>query len=225
MQKYKFHLSNIGKAFDPYLETRKNAIEHLRQHPVVKEKAGAEFNVSDKHFCDLQECFKDYREAFVDFLSVADRSSSSTDEYKDAMDRALRRTIILTEAKSRFDRNVQRKIDDANSHLPDKDKVQMEDSQVRVIVKKGEVIDRDILNALMGSGIKEIKVRTQIVRNITIKKGKVIDRDILNALMSSGIKEIRIVTYSIKKEAIGKIVHSDITDENSNVIVKKGHPP
>ena len=222
VQRYEAHLSDIGKALDPYLETRKNAIEHLRQHPVVKEKAGAEFNASDKHFCDLQECFKDYREAFVDFLSVADRSSSSTDEYKEAMDQAFRRTSNLIETKSRFDREVQTKIDDANSHLPDEDKVQMEDSQVRVIVKKGEVIDRDILNALMGSGIKEIKVGTQLVRSITIKKGEVIDRDILNALMNSGIKEIRIVTYSIKKEAIGKIVHSDITDENGNVIVKKG---
>ena len=78
----------------------------------------------------------------------------------------------------------------------------------------------------MNGGIKEIKVRTRIVRNIAIKKGEVIDRDILDALMNSDIKEIKIVTYLIKKEAkkeaIGKVVHSDITDENGNVIVKKG---
>ena len=260
VQRYKDHISDIRKAVDPYLETRKDAIEHLRQHSVVKEKA--DFNVSDERFYDLQGYFKGYIEAFVEFLSVVDRSSSSTDEYKKAMNQALMRTRNLTDAKSRFDRDVQGEIDEANSHLPDDEKVEMSEggTENRIIIKKGETIDSDILNALvnsgikeikvkaqivrnitikkgevidrgildalMSSGIKEIKVRTQLVRNITIKKGEVIDRDILDALMNSGIKEIKIVAYSIKKDAkkdaIGKTVHSDITDENGNVIVKKG---
>ena len=256
VQRYEVHLSDIGKALDPYLETRKSAIERLQRHSAVDE-----FNVPDEGFYDLQTFVKAYIEAFTELLAVPSDSTkdakSLPDEYKTALTQVLMRTRNLIEAKSRFDRDVQRKIDEANSDLPDEDKVPMEDSaSSRVIVKKGEVInrdsldalmnggikeikvrtqivrnitikkgeviDRDILDALMNSGIKEIKVRTQIVRNITIKKGEIIDRDILDALMNSGRKEIRIVTYSVKKDAIGKTVHSDITDENGNVIVKKG---
>ncbi len=176
VQRYEDHISGMRKAFGPYLDAGKSVAEHLQRH-------ADEF--SAPKFDNLQKRFKAYVEAFDELLNAIPpaytEEGSLSDEYQDA----LKGTRNSAESLVVQFQTVQGKIDEAN--LPDEDKVQMKDSRSRVTIKKGEVIGRDILNALM----------------------------------NSGIKEIRIVTYSIKKEALGKIVHSDITDENGNVIVKK----
>ena len=244
VQRYEVHLSDMGKALDPYLETRKSAIERLQRHSAVDE-----FNVSDEGFLDLQSFAKAYIEAFTELLSVVPSDStkgakSLPDEYKTAMNQALMRTRNLIEAKSRFDRDVQRKINEANSDLPDKDKVQMEDSVgSRVIAKKGDIVDEDILNALVKHGIKQLRMVSYVSRkeligriahsdvqddggNVIVEKNTEIDSEILKALMKAGIRKIKVVSSADQEadnpDLIGRVVRGDIEDANEEIIVEEG---
>lgn len=237
VKRYETHLSDIDEAFDLYLDSRKRAAEHLQRHSAIDE-----FSAPDKGFYDLQKSLRRYVEAFAEFLSAvpsgsAKRTKSLSDKYQGALNQTLKAAEQLLHAKTKFD--------------PDGDKMQMDEDGIDII-KKGDVIDADVLQALVKHGIKEVKVIEEVEGEVenckkvdapdlvgckaaddikgaierVVEKNTEIDSDILKTLMKAGIRAVKVVSYADKKadnpDLIGRVVRDDIEDANEEIIVEEG---
>ncbi len=112
-----------------------------------------------------------------------------------------------------------------------------------IIAKKGDIVDEDILNALVKHDIKQLRMVSYVSRkeligriahshvqddggNVIVEKNTEIDGEILRTLMKSGIRKIKVVSYADKEadnpDLIGRVVRDDIEDANEEVIVEEG---
>ena len=112
-----------------------------------------------------------------------------------------------------------------------------------IIARKGDIVDEDILNALVGQGIKQLRMVSYVSRkeligriahndvqddggNVIVEKNTEIDGEILRTLMKAGVRKIKVVSYADKEadnpNLIGRVVRDDIEDANEEVIVEEG---
>ena len=112
-----------------------------------------------------------------------------------------------------------------------------------IIAKKGDIVDEDILNALVGQGIKQLRMVSYVSRkeligrtayshvqdddgNVIVEESAVIDGEILKALMKAGIRAVKVVSYADQEadnpNLMGRVVRDDIEDANEEIIVEEG---
>ena len=112
-----------------------------------------------------------------------------------------------------------------------------------IIARKGDIVDEDTLNALVGQGIKQLRMVSYVSRkeligriahndvqddggNVIVEKNTEIDGEILRTLMKAGVRKIKVVSYADQEadnpDLIGRVVRDDIEDANEEIIVEEG---
>ena len=240
------HLSLVRENVELYCDTRKRAIERLDQHAVLKEQAIESIDAEklQTNLCDLRSHAKAYSEALEEFVRVDSLDSSSESARTGEFNQLLIRVGNFSEALRRAGRDIESKITDANSHLPQESQIDLKPTgETSRRIKAETIVDDEILNLLQESGSKSVTVVDKVPNTDLLEcelsadvrigrskpiaeKGAIIDESILRVLLSKGVETVKVSLESVKvvdnPELIGRVIRDDIENSRGKVFIEEG---
>ena len=208
IKQYRCKIDEPVRAYQETIRKLEREITQLQSHPELDELEGD----TDRAIVGLK-----------DMEAAVSEGVTNEEEFNKAVAEALKGVINLQERIPAIVEGMQAKIDEAINHLPDEDRIQIEGGIDNLtIVKKGDIIDADILKALKEHGIKKVKIEDD-KEEIIAEAGTVIDAKIVRKLRKHGIKEVKVETktYTAKKVGDPDLIGYKAADDIEAVIVEE----